>query len=158
MKKYILPSDVNWYRANMHCHTNISDGSFTPEEIKREYKKMGYSIVAYTDHEILLDHSYLNDDEFLTLTSSEYSITESEPSVPNFGEHKIDDWHRKKTIHLCIYSKNQHNEFQPAADDETLWALNGKYKGTNKCDGYHRVYTEESINEAIKRCNDGNFI
>ena len=50
MKKYILPNDVNWYRANMHCHTTCSDGSLTPEEVKEAYKNMGYSIVAYTDH------------------------------------------------------------------------------------------------------------
>ena len=65
MKKYILPSNVNWYRANMHCHSNISDGSFTPDKIKKVYKEKGYSIVAFTDHDILLDHSYLNDDSFL---------------------------------------------------------------------------------------------
>ena len=76
MKKYLLPNDVNWYRANFHCHTVCSDGAYTPEKVKEVYKNHGYSIVAYSDHEILLDHSDLNDDEFLALTSCEYSITE----------------------------------------------------------------------------------
>ena len=41
MKKYLLPENVNWYRANMHCHSNISDGSLSPEELKEAYKNRG---------------------------------------------------------------------------------------------------------------------
>ena len=48
MKKYLLPENVNWYRANLHCHTTISDGCLTPEQVKEAYKAKGYSIVAYT--------------------------------------------------------------------------------------------------------------
>lgn len=160
MKKYILPEGLNWYRANMHCHTTISDGSLSPEQVKEEYKKRGYSIVAYTDHEILLDHSDLNDDEFLALTSSEYSINTDAPLVDGVeGYDHGYPWKRRKTIHLCIYSKSQHNEFQPAADDESFaWIQNGKYIGQSKCDGYKRKYTVESINETIKKCNDAGFL
>ncbi|MBQ7761748.1 MAG: hypothetical protein IJ400_06810 [Clostridia bacterium] len=159
MKKYILPEDVNWYRANMHCHSTVSDGSLTPEEIKKEYKAQGYSIVAYTDHEILLDHSDLDDEDFLTLTSSEYSITETQASVPSAtGSKGNNPWSRKKTVHMCIYSKDQHNVFQPAADDDSFrWVQGGIHVGRNKCDGYKRVYTKESINETIKRCNEAGF-
>ena len=38
MKKYLLPNNVSWYRANLHCHTTISDGQLTPEEVKEAYK------------------------------------------------------------------------------------------------------------------------
>ena len=31
MKHYILPKDGNFYRANLHCHSTLSDGSLTPE-------------------------------------------------------------------------------------------------------------------------------
>ena len=34
MKQYLLPPTGTFYKVNMHCHTTISDGSFTPEEIK----------------------------------------------------------------------------------------------------------------------------
>lgn len=160
MKKYILPNEVNWYRANMHCHSTISDGSLTIEEIKDAYKSQGYSVVAYTDHEIVLDHSDLNDDDFLTITSSEYSITESLASVPSAtGSKGNNPWSRKKTVHLCIYSKDPHNEFQPGADDDSFrWVQGGIHTGKNKCDGYHREYTKESINETIKRCNEAGFL
>ena len=65
MKKYLLPREGKFYKANMHCHTNISDGKMTPEEVKTAYKKNGYSIVAYTDHEIMMPHYELRDEEFL---------------------------------------------------------------------------------------------
>ncbi len=161
MKKYLLPNDVNWYRANMHCHTTISDGNLSPMEVKEAYKAQGYSIVAYTDHEILIDHSDLDDDEFLALTSSEYSITEETPSIPSHKDEpsNYDNWRRKKTIHLGVYSKNQHPDFQPAADDSSFaWIQGGKYVGKQKCDGYHREYTKKSINEAIKRLNENGFL
>ncbi|MBO5287434.1 MAG: hypothetical protein J6B34_04845 [Clostridia bacterium] len=159
MKKYLLPCDVNWYRANLHCHSTISDGNLTVEEIKSAYTAQGYSIVAFTDHEILLDHSYLNDDSFLALTSSEYSITESTPSINDVEGYDIDNWRRSKTIHMCIFSKKQHNTFQPAADDSSFaWVQGGKYVGKQQCDNYHREYTRESINETVKRCNDAGFL
>ena len=40
MKKYLLPNEVNWYRANMHCHTTVSDGHYSPAEIKEAYKNI----------------------------------------------------------------------------------------------------------------------
>lgn len=157
MKKYLLPNNVNWYRANMHCHTTLSDGYFTPEQIKDEYKKMGYSIIAYTDHEILLDHSDLNDDEFLALTSTEYSINDNKScfEIPEGGY--MDAWRSEKVIHLGVYSKNPHNTFQPASNFDSLGWLKDRYKDVFNGDGYQRQYTIESINETIKRLNEGGF-
>ena len=69
MKKYLLPPEGNWYKANLHCHTSVSDGCFSPERVKEEYKKRGYSIVAYTDHQLMVNHSYLADEDFLAQDS-----------------------------------------------------------------------------------------
>ena len=38
MKKYLLPKDGTFYKANLHCHTTLSDGHLTPEEVKEIYK------------------------------------------------------------------------------------------------------------------------
>ena len=38
MRKYLLPKDGNFYKANLHCHTTVSDGRLTPEEVKNAYK------------------------------------------------------------------------------------------------------------------------
>jgi len=39
MKKVLLSNEINFYKANLHNHTVYSDGKFTPEQIKKEYKK-----------------------------------------------------------------------------------------------------------------------
>ncbi len=160
MKKYLLPDSVNWYRANMHCHTTVSDGHYSPEEIKEAYKKMGYSIVAYTDHEVICTHNDLTDDEFLAITSSEYSINDCKPcfDIPEGGY--MDAWRSKKVIHLGVYSKDPNNTFHPATDMGIFnwWKSQGKDVGDVEVDGYSRQYTVESINETIKRLNDAGFL
>ena len=128
MKKYLLPNDVNWYRANFHCHTTHSDGAYTPEKVKDVYKNHGYSIVAFTDHEILLDHSDLNDESFLALTGSEYSVTEADPSFPQIFDVDTGRWPRAKCVHLNIFSKDPHNTFQPASAFENLGWKKDTYK------------------------------
>ena len=157
MKKYIISPELNWYRANFHCHTVHSDGAYTPEKVKEAYKNHGYSIVAYTDHDVLLDHSDLNDDDFLALTSCEYAINEAEPSFPEFPNIETNRWVRTKCVHLNIFAKEQHNTFMPATAIEQQWILKNRYPET-KCDGYFREYTKESINEVIKRCNEAGFL
>ncbi len=161
MKKYIISPDLNWYRANMHCHTTISDGHFTPEEIKEVYKKMGYSIVAYSDHELIRDHSDLSDNSFLAITASEFSIDDTAPSfsLPN-GE-STEEWFARKVIHIGVYSKSPHNVFHPATDNtlfDTWWHAQGRDIGKISCDNYHREYTIDSINEMVKRLNENGFL
>lgn len=53
MKKYLLPKSGSFYKANLHCHSTVSDGKLTPEELKKIYKEKGYSVIAYTDHDVL---------------------------------------------------------------------------------------------------------
>ena len=160
MKKYLLPDGVNWYRANMHCHTTVSDGYYSPEEIKKAYKDMGYSIVAYTDHELIRTHNELTDDEFLAITSSEFSIGDSGNCFEFPEGTYMDGWKARKTIHLGVYSKDPNNVFHPATDEGIFnwWKSQGKDVGEIKLDGYSRVYTIESINETIKRLNDAGFL
>lgn len=93
MKKYLLPRLGKFYKANMHTHTNISDGKFAPEQVKEKYKEKGYSIVAFTDHEIMLPHPELRDDSFLPITS--YEIQLRDRSIPGFYD---------KRYHLNVYS------------------------------------------------------
>ncbi len=158
MKKDLLPSDVNWYRANFHCHTKHSDGAYTPEKVKEVYKNHGYSIVAYSDHDILLDHSDLNDEGFLALTSCEYSVTQGQPTFPEIDGVEVGRWQRAKCVHLNIFSKDPHNTFQPATNADQFWILKERYADVFKGDGYMREYTTESINEVIRRCNEAGFL
>ena len=46
MRKYLLPKEGSFYKANLHCHTTLSDGKMTPQEVKDYYLKNRYNIVA----------------------------------------------------------------------------------------------------------------
>ena len=54
---YLISPHKKQYKANLHCHSVISDGKRTPEEFKEMYKNHGYSILAITDHETPCCHS-----------------------------------------------------------------------------------------------------
>ncbi|MBQ6541414.1 MAG: hypothetical protein IJL73_02920 [Lachnospiraceae bacterium] len=71
---FLIPEGKKQYKANLHCHSTISDGRFSPEEIKALYKGAGYQVVALTDHEVMVPHEDLNDPDFLMLTSYEAAI------------------------------------------------------------------------------------
>ena len=158
MKKYIISPELNWYRANFHCHTVKSDGAYTPEKVKEVYKNHGYSIVAYSDHEILLDHSDLNDENFLALTSCEYSITEEKPSFPQIFDVDTGNWPRAKCFHLNIFAKNPHNTYQPYTSPEQFGRIKKDYMDVFKGDGKWRTYSVECVNEIIKACNEAGFL
>ena len=74
MKKHLFPENGKFYKANMHCHTVLSDGNLTAQEVKEAYLAHGYSVVAFTDHEALLDHSDLTDERFIALNGYETAI------------------------------------------------------------------------------------
>ena len=66
---WLLPEKGKFYKANLHCHTVLSDGHLTPEGIKEAYQKEGYSIVAYTDHRHYGWHPELMDENFIPLAA-----------------------------------------------------------------------------------------
>ena len=74
MKKYLLGDKGNFYKANLHCHTNLSDGHMPAAEVKELYKSRGYSVVAFTDHDALIPHQDLKSDDFLPLNGVEIAI------------------------------------------------------------------------------------
>ena len=67
----ILPSGLNSYRLALHIHSTLSDGKFTPEQLKNMYMAQGFSAVAFTDHRICIPHTELTDKNFVALTSVE---------------------------------------------------------------------------------------
>lgn len=79
MRTYLLPPEGNLYKANLHCHTTVSDGEFSPAEVKDFYKARGYHAVAFTDHQVCMPHPELSDNDFVALTGIEiaYGIRKS---------------------------------------------------------------------------------
>ncbi len=96
MRTYLLPPEGNLYKANLHCHTTVSDGDFSPAQIKDFYKSRGYHAVAFTDHQVCTPHPELNDDSFVALTGIEiaYGIRKS------------------TSIHACGIARNPETELQ----------------------------------------------
>lgn len=95
LKDKILLPKTGYYKANLHCHTTISDGELSPEEIKTEYRKQGYSIIAFTDHRSYGWHKELDDENFLALAATEVDLTQSG-----------NDWPRLKTYHMNLFDTN----------------------------------------------------
>ena len=64
MKDQVLLPKTGYYKANLHCHTTLSDGEFTPQQVKEAYMAQGYSIVAFTDHRRYVHHTELDSPDF----------------------------------------------------------------------------------------------
>lgn len=152
MKKFLLPQEGNFYKANLHTHSTISDGRLTPCELKEEYQKKGYSILAITDHDILVAHNDLSDDNFLTITSFEtYFNTEL------FG---VMDFNFVKAYHFCFYAKDKNNVVCPAFSEKYIERPHSlKFVSEEmKKYSYDRKYCTNVINKIIKECNDQGFL
>ncbi|MBQ6823562.1 MAG: PHP domain-containing protein [Clostridia bacterium] len=109
MKKYILPQEGQFYKANLHCHSTVSDGRWTPEEIKKNYMAHGYSIVAYTDHQVLVPHNELAEEGFLPLNGYEIDIPEDRP------------WDEvAKTCHTCFIALDPERTVQKIYHDSVF--------------------------------------
>lgn len=76
MRKYIIPEDGKFRKANLHCHSTVSDGELSPEELKSLYKENGYSVLAVTDHSRFVCHNDLSDGDFLFLNGVENGVDE----------------------------------------------------------------------------------
>ena len=91
-KKMLLSPNGNFYKANLHCHCTVSDGQWTSWQVKEEYQKQGYSIIAFTDHMDYRRHTTLDDDSFLTIGAFEANIDAPAEQYP--------DWNTRPVYHL----------------------------------------------------------
>lgn len=135
MRINLLPEEGNFYKANLHSHTVLSDGALTKEEVKKVYMEHGYSIIAYTDHRHYANHSELNDEDFVALAAYEVDINE-------FGTMPW-DFSRIKTYHINLYDTNP-NQF---AEEKSKSILPERR--------YHDV---NYINDFIDKMKDLGFI
>ena len=146
MKQYLLPENGTFYKANLHCHSTISDGKWTPEEIKARYMAEGYSIVAYTDHDIMIPHPELTDDGFLALTGYEVAFCDPDPALVNFNQ--------KRNCHLCFIAPTPTDTKQVIWHRRFYhWGFKPEYIPLVNYDeeslDFVRDYTPECINRAI---------
>lgn len=144
----LLSTEKNAYKANLHCHTTDSDGALSPEEIREHYKALGYSVVAYTDHELFLDRSRLCEPDFLALNGVE-------KATRNNG----------KDTHFCAIALDPDNLLYPCWGEADLHDLLGKnalrhigeVRHDQAAPDYVRVETCEGTTAMIKRFRDAGF-
>ena len=154
MRKYLISEKGQFYKANLHCHSTFSDGKQTPEELKKLYMAHGYSIIAFTDHDVLIPHPELKDENFLPLNGLEYEINDKMLDGQEFDD--------IKTCHFCAIALEEDNLFQPC------WHRNGyqfggalahrdEVKFDDSLPDYVRAYTSERITDMMLTCREKGF-
>ena len=153
MRYYLLPKGAKQYKANLHCHTNVSDGTLSPSEIKAMYQRAGYSAVAFTDHEVFLRHAELTDASFVALHGYETAIKDGTPEERT--------GHFMKVHHLCLLAKEADNDAQVCFYPENFTPGNCasyipflKYRG-EKC---VYDYSTAFVNHLIETANAAGFL
>ncbi len=77
MRDPLFDSPGQFWRGNLHTHSNNSDGVLSPEEVCRRYKAEGYDFIALTDHFIgvynypISDTKPFRDNSFTTILGAE---------------------------------------------------------------------------------------
>lgn len=149
---YLINPSKRQYKANLHCHSILSDGRKTPEELKKMYKSHGYSILSITDHERPGEHQNLTDDDFIMITGYENYIRPN----PN-GKYNIYD----KEVHLNLFARDPKNV--------KLICYNENYCRYAKRDGAldtlvrvgserQRELTREYVNEFIRTAKEHGYL
>lgn len=152
MRQYLLPETGRFYKANLHCHSILSDGAMTPEEIKSAYLKKGYSVVAYTDHEILFPQNHLTDEHFVALNGVEHSFDEKD---------RFDRSGRK--CHLCCIALEPDNHLTPCPDESKFPRFQGNldnlhlYRPQPGTENFPRIYTPKAINNLMHEAKKYGF-
>lgn len=150
MKKYLISPEKKQYKANLHCHSVLSDGCKTPEELKELYKSHGYDILAITDHERPCDHQALADEDFIMLTGYECYIR------PNARYDKYD-----REIHLNLFARDPKN-IKMVNYDERYAAYVKRDNAVGELvrvgDESPREFTVEYINEYIRTAKEHGYI
>lgn len=145
MEKHLLPQRERYYKTALHVHTDVSDGFWTPEELKACFKENGFSCVAFSDHNLITDQSCLNDEDFLALTSYEMAFQEEGKG-----------WYGRN-VHVNALAKKQGHLWQTAKPPK-LYPRSGEYIDKVQIDNVEYSYSMESINAFVEETNQHGFL
>ncbi len=163
MRQYLLPDGARPYKVNLHSHSVYSDGNMTPQQIKETFKALGYSAVAFTEHELLFDFTELNDEDFVAITSYEYDYNRCEdaPSV-YYSQEKPTDFKFKECMHLNFFARDPHNTKVVCYNPKYVFGgMDPQHLERAKFIGdgnYQQKFTVDCFNEVIKTANENGFL
>jgi hypothetical protein len=151
MKRSFFPQDGRFYKTNLHCHTVISDGELTAEQVKEAYLENGYHAVAFTDHEALIPHDELTDDRFIALHGLEVAVKER--SAEHTG-------HFQKVYHLNLLSRERENTTQPYVYPVNMTPGNCRsyLSEISYLEELAFEHSTEGVNDLIRRANEAGFL
>lgn len=148
---YLISPNKKQFKANLHCHSTVSDGKLTPEDLKEAYKARGYSVLAITDHEAPCAHNELSDEDFLMLTGYEAYIRHTADCAYN---------RYSSEIHLNLFAKDPQNETMICYNPSYCKYIPQEHKDALKKAGSQktREFSTEYINEFIKTAKDNGYL
>lgn len=151
MSKYLISPDKKQYKANLHCHSTLSDGKKTPEELKEMYQRNGYEVLAITDHEIPKSHNDLTDEHFLMLTGYECYIRPDKDAAYDVYQEEV---------HLNLFARDPKNEKMICYNNKYCKYLQEKEKEALQKAGSQktREYSIAYINQYIKTAKEHGYI
>ena len=148
----LISPNKKQYKANLHCHSVLSDGCRTPEELKSMYKGQGYDILAITDHERPVQHQSLSEKDFMMLTGYECYIRPDPAGKYNSYA---------KETHLNLFAKDPMNVKMICFNENYCRYL----KRDNALDSIVRAGSEKQrehsvsyINEYIRTAKEHGYI
>ena len=152
MKTYLFGAGQNVYKANLHCHTNLSDGNLSPAEVKDLYLSQGYSVVAFTDHDMLIPHPELKDEKFLPLNGMEFAVRNKDPDRPgkNPCVHMNFIALEEDNVKTPLYHRTKHITHRQKVE-------NGLLTFDESLPDYERNYSIGMVNDAIRRARKLGF-
>lgn len=151
--KILLDENKRFYKANLHCHSDYSDGALSVEQIKKNYMAQGYSIIAFTDHEHLVDNSRLTDEQFLAITSCELALKEF-PLLSSLSAPYM------RVCHLNLYALDPHNVKTPCYCQAADHFIKNKHRHllAQTTGNFDRTLTSENVNKMIKTATEQGFL
>ncbi|MFB3891039.1 MAG: CehA/McbA family metallohydrolase [Phycisphaerae bacterium] len=89
MSRLVNPFDLpgRWYKANLHTHTTVSDGTLPPAQRVAQYRDAGYDVLALTDHGVTNDVSPFTGGRMLVISGIE--MHPPCPSLPGSNYHLV---------------------------------------------------------------------
>jgi len=61
-----------FFKGNLHCHSTVSDGKYSHEELIDRYRNRGYSFLCFSDHRKFTDYTHLDRQDFISLPGVEW--------------------------------------------------------------------------------------